>query len=82
MRCVGQRAKRSLPFSIRSRVILSGPGAEFILEDLMVCLMCCLPKKTTVSDNFQFDFIISFIFFSISALMSELLRSLFTVFRI
>ena len=80
MRCVRQRAKRSPPFSIRSRVILSGPGEEFILEDLMACLMCCLPKKT-VSDNL-FDFIILFIFFSISALKSELLRPLFTVFRI
>ena len=77
MRCVRQRARRSPPFSIRSRVILSGPGAEFILEDLMACL----PKETTVSDNL-FDLIISFIFFSISALKSELLKSLFTVFGI
>ena len=81
MRCVRQRARRSPPFSIRSRVILPGPGAEFVLEDLMTCLTCCLPKKTTVSDNL-FDFIISFIFFSISALKSELLRSLFTVFLV
>ena len=79
MRCVRQIARRSPPFSIRSRVIQSGPGAEFILEDLMACLACFLPKKTTVSDNL-FDFLISVIFFSISVLKSELLRSLFTVF--
>ena len=65
MRCVRQRARRSPLFPIRSRVIQSGPGAEVMLEDLMACLTCFLPKKTTVSDNIWFhNFIYLFFYFS------------------